>query len=125
MGDRIKCLRVLLLLGHCTFLASVPKSCLLVIWLDQGAATTQCMDLDYDHNMDELLANTRQVYIIMPAKAAGTSSQSDILKEKWFPIKILKKLDFLEAQKRGKFIVFPFIKCLILSMKKIPKALNI
>ena len=29
------------------------------------------------------------------------ASESDILKEKWFPIKILKKLDFPRGTKRG------------------------
>ena len=36
-----------------------------------------------------------------------------------FQSKILKSLIFLEAQKRGKFIIFPFIKCLCLNNLKV------
>ena len=34
-----------------------------------------CMNLDYDGGMDNILQNSRQVFVTMPAKAAGTAMQ--------------------------------------------------
>eukprot|EP00984_Skeletonema_dohrnii_P037161 scaffold38938_cov205-Skeletonema_dohrnii-CCMP3373.AAC.1 len=33
----------------------------------------QCLDLDSNQDMDSLVANARQIFITMPAKAGGTS----------------------------------------------------
>ncbi len=38
-----------------------------------GSCASKCMNLDYDGGMDDILRDARQVFITMPAKAAGTS----------------------------------------------------
>ena len=52
-------------------------------------------------------------------------SQSDVLKLKWFPTKILKKLDFPRGTKKGEIYCISVYQVLDIVDKKLPKALNI
>ena len=45
-------------------------------WISGGAthtATAQCLSLNFEEKMDAVISNSTQVFITMPAKAAGTS----------------------------------------------------
>jgi hypothetical protein len=45
-------------------------------WISRGAthsATAQCLSLNFEDQMDAVISNSTQVFITMPAKAAGTS----------------------------------------------------